>query len=153
MTDSLFQIGAHDIDTQAIVEQIKETVAQKRQHGIYDDPAIARAERANLDNLKDEDEFLAFYLECLQNSIFVDISDFEIRERRTRFACFFIRLKRTIWNLLKFYTYRLWSQQNQINGLLLFAIEGMESRHMERILKLEERIKVLEDKAATPNDQ
>ena len=42
----------------------------------------------------------------------------EIYERRARFTKPLVVLKRAIWKLLKFYTYRLWSQQNQVNGLL-----------------------------------
>ena len=144
MTDAGFEIGAEGIDTAAIVADIRRTVADKMRRGLYTDGRIARAERANLANLKDEEEFLAFYLECLQDAVFVDISDFQIVERRSRLSALFVVLKRLIWKLLKFYTYRLWSQQNQVNGLLLAAIEGTESRYRERINALEARIAALE---------
>jgi hypothetical protein len=55
-----------------------------------------------------------------------------------------IRFKKVIWGLLKFYTYRLWSQQNQINGLLVTAIEGLDEKYAGKIKDLETRIAKLE---------
>jgi hypothetical protein len=76
--------------------------------------------------------------------VFVDINDFEIVERRPVFGRLLVRLKRAIWKLLKFYTYRLWSQQNQVNGLLLAALEGLESSTQEKLRALEARLAELE---------
>jgi len=143
-TESIFDIGAEGIDAARIVEEIKARVAEKRERGAYMDARVARAERTNLANIKDQENFLSFYLDCLSDAIFVDINDFEIYERRAKFSKLFVLLKRTIWNLLKFYTYRLWSQQNDINGLLLSAVSNTESRFTERIKKLEERVAELE---------
>ncbi|MDD4873211.1 MAG: hypothetical protein PHR77_21870, partial [Kiritimatiellae bacterium] len=76
----------------------------------------------------------------------VDINDFEIHERRALFSSLLISLKKLIWKMLKFYTYRLWSQQNQTNTLLLSAVESLEDRYCDKINKLEERITKLEQK-------
>jgi len=111
---------------------------------VYADARIARAERTNLVNLRNEEQFLGFYLQCLRDAVFVDISDFEIRERRRYLAPLLIRLKKAIWGLLKFYTYRLWSQQNQVNGLLVTAIEGLDEKAEAKIKALEARIEQLE---------
>ncbi len=144
MSDAIFQIGAEGVNADEIVSKIRETVARKREEGVYDDALIARAERSNLKNLKNDDQFLGFYLRCLRDAVFVDISDFEIRERRKRFRRVLVKMKTAIWGLLKFYTYRLWSQQNQINGLLVTAIEGVDEKQDEHIKKLESRIVELE---------
>lgn len=74
----MFEIGATGVDTAAIVADIRAAVAEKTARGVYTDPRIARAERTNLMNLRDEEHFLAFYLECLREAVFVDINDFEI---------------------------------------------------------------------------
>jgi hypothetical protein len=148
MAESIFKIGADGIDTEKIVAEIEERVRQKRAEGVYDDALIARAERNNLKNLKNDDQFLGFYLRCLRDAVFVDISDFEIREKRKRFRKLLVKFKRALWSMLKFYTYRLWSQQNQVNGLLVTAIEGVDEKQDERIRKLEERIAELEGKLA-----
>ncbi|MFC1497840.1 hypothetical protein ACFLS1_05100 [Verrucomicrobiota bacterium] len=149
MKNTLFEIGADGIDSDQIVKEIRRSVDKKIQEGVYTDSQVARAEMTNLANMKNEEQFLECYLECLREAVFVDISDFDIHERRQAFSGFFIRVKRVIWKFLKFYTYRLWSQQNRANGLLLGAIEGVDSQYRDRIKKLEERIKKLEDQDLT----
>lgn len=144
MRESIFEIGAAGVDTAKIVDSIRETVTEKMRKGVYTDARVARAEKTNLENLRDEEEFHAFYLECLRDAVSVDISDFDILERRLCFSGFFVALKKTIWKLLKFYTYRLWSQQNLVNGLLLSAVEGTENGSRDRIQALEARIAKLE---------
>ena len=141
-------IGADGIDAEAIVADIKARVAEKRRQGAWDDPRIARAERHNLVNLKDDEEFLTNYLDCLRQIVQVDINDFVIYERRPRFAKFFVRLKKGIWGLLRFYTYRLWSQQNQTNHILFSAIELLSRRSAERTKALETRVAELERRLA-----
>ena len=100
MTDPLFQIGASGIDTSRIVSKIQASVAEKMKNGLYIDSRIARAERTNIANLRSEDDFLPFYLECLRDAVSVDINDFEIHERRALFSGFFITLKNVIWKFL-----------------------------------------------------
>ncbi|HMP89570.1 MAG TPA: hypothetical protein PJ991_05190 [Kiritimatiellia bacterium] len=142
----VIEINAPGVDTEAIVREIQETVARKSKDGVYTDARVARAERTNLINLKNEEGFLTFYLTALREAAFVDINDYEIRERRARFAPLLVRLKKSIWSLLKFYTYRMWSQQNTVNGLFVTGLESMHEQTSERIRKLEERIADLERK-------
>ena len=144
MSKPIFEIGAQGVDTAKIVADIQAAVSKKIEDGVYADARIARAERTNLVNLRGEDQFLGFYLKCLHDAVFVDISDFEIRERRRYFAPMLIRLKKVIWGLLKFYTYRLWSQQNQINGLIVTATEGLDEKYAAKVKDLEARIAKLE---------
>ena len=141
-----FSIGADGIDVQKIVTEIQEKVARNREAGVYDEARVARAERNNLLTLKDDESFMEQYILCLRQIVPVDINDFEIIEKRGRLAPLIIRLKRTIWKLLKFYTFRMWSQQNQTNSLLLAAIEIMETRHNREMTELKERISALEEK-------
>ena len=137
-------IGADGLDTDAIVREIRERVAQRRARGEYDEAAVARAARFNRAPLQDAAQFLERYLACLRQAAQVDINDFEIVERRARMAPLLKRLKQGIWSLLRFYTYRLWSQQNQVNGMLLAATEIIATRDQERLDRLEARIRELE---------
>ncbi len=146
MSEPIFEIGAPGVDTAKIVEEIQAAVAKKIADGVYADARIARAERSNLANLRNEEEFVQFYLKCLRDAVYVDISDFEIRERRAGLAPLLVALKKTIWKLLKFYTYRLWSQQNQVNGLLVTAVQGLDDKYTAKIKQLEDRIAKLEKK-------
>ena len=145
-TQPAIRIGADGIDVHRIEEQILASVAEKRARGVYDDAAVARAERNNLLTLKDDESFMERYLLCLRQIVPVDINDFEILERRSRLAPLSKAIKRTIWKLLKFYTYRLWSQQNQTNDVLLAAIEIMDRRHKKEVAELKARIEALESR-------
>lgn len=144
----ILAIGAPGLDVDRLVADLQATADRKMKDGIYADARVARAEKTNLVHLRGSDDFITFYLSCLRDAVFVDISDFEIHERRRFFGPLLVALKRTIWKLLKFYTYRLWSQQNQINGLVITALEGLEEQSATRIAALEKRIAELERKAA-----
>lgn len=152
MSDEI-EIHAEGMDVGQIVETLRERVAENRRRGLYDDPAVARAERHNLLNLQDDDAFMERYLTCLRHVVSVDINDFTIFERRARFARLLVGLKTGLWKLLRFYTYRLWSQQNEVNGVLLAAIEISENRARRRIEALEARVEALERAVKTDEDR
>lgn len=138
--DHAFEISAESFDAAGLMAEIKETVERKAAAGAYRDLRIAQAERTNLANLGSGDDFLKYYLDCLHSAVFVDINDFEICERRRWGAALLVTLKKAIWHMLKFYTYRLWSQQNQVNGLLVTAIESLDARYRSRIETLERKV-------------
>ena len=140
MNTAPFEIGAEGVDAERLVSEIRRTVADKMKSGAYAGAQLAKAERFNLASLRRDENFYDFYMESLREAVFVDINDFDIRERRRGLAPLLVLFKKTVWNLLKFYTYRLWSQQNQVNGLLLAAIEGVESKYRDKIKELEEKI-------------
>lgn len=146
MSTGSFEIGADGVDAERINADIRDTVAAKMKAGAYAGAQLARAERFNLVNLKKDENFFDFYMESLREAVFVDINDFEIRERRAALAPLLIRFKKALWSLLKFYTYRLWSQQNQVNGLLLSATEEVDRKYRDRIKALEERLAKLESR-------
>jgi hypothetical protein len=146
MNDQVFEVHAPGADVARIVDEIRAAVDRKRADGCYADPRVARAERFNLTNLRNDEDFFALYVDCLREAFVVDINDFEIVERRPRFNRLLVGLKRRIWSILKFYTYRLWSQQNQINGLLLTAVEGLDQKYRDRIRELESRLAALESR-------
>ena len=149
MSDTpILTIGAPGLDVDRLVADLQATADRKMKDGVYADARVARAEKTNLVHLRGSDDFITFYLTCLRDAVFVDISDFEIRERRRLLSPLLVALKKTSWSLLKFYTYRLWSQQNQINGLVITALQGMEEQGAARLAVLEKRIAELEQKTS-----
>ena len=140
----MIHINAPGVETDAIIRDIHASAQQKAESGRYQAAGLGDPERFAPLAFKDNASFLAFYLENLRESAFVDIGDFEIVEKRARFTRLLVGLKKTIWSLLRFYTYRLWSQQNQINGLLLAAIEGLHDQQKEKISALEAKVEALE---------
>jgi len=151
MSTTPLEIGADGVDVQQVVAEIRKTVEAKREQGAYHDARIAVAERRNLMNVKDDEAFIDFFLECLRDAVFVDINDFEIRERRPILGGALKTFKKVIWGLLKFYTYRLWSQQNEINGLLMTAVESVDDKYGKRVAALERELAAL--RANPPSDR
>jgi hypothetical protein len=138
-------LGAKDVDAAALVAEIRAEVDRKRREGVYDGACIARAERHNLMYMADSEELLRFYLNCLRDTVVVDINDFAIEDRRPGLkGKLLVSLKTVIWKLLKFYTFRMWSQQNQMNALLVTALESTHQQSEKKIAALEARIAVLE---------
>ena len=146
MAEPIFQVGAEGVDVEGLMAEIRSTVERKMERGIYRDVALAQAELTNLANLRNDEAFLRYYLDCLRNAVFIDINDFEILERRRLGARLLVGLKKFLWQLLKFYTYRLWSQQNQVNGLLVTALEGLDEKYRNRLRDLERRLAECEEK-------
>ena len=144
--NNIFTVNTPGLAVDKIVAQIRERVAEKLAQGVYADARIARAERLNLANLRADENFLEIYLGSLRDAVTIDINDFPIRERRPWLAPLLVRFKKTIWGLLRFYTYRLWSQQNEVNGLLMTALEVMAEKYGAKIKDLETRIASLEAK-------
>ncbi len=147
-------VGAEGIDTAALVEEIRAEVSRKRREGVYADARIARAERHNLMYMADSEELLRFYLNCLRDCVNVDINDFEIEDRRPGAkGRILVKIKTVIWKLLKFYTFRLWHQQNQINALMVTAVESSFQQYEKKIAGLEARIDALERGQNTADPQ
>ncbi|HQQ60306.1 MAG TPA: hypothetical protein PKU89_03090 [Kiritimatiellia bacterium] len=146
--NSILFIGAPGFNVDRLVADLQATADRKMKAGVYADARVARAEKTNLVNLRGSDDFVSFYLTCLREAVFVDISDFEIHERRRFFTPLLVAFKKAIWKILKFYTYRLWSQQNQINGLIITGLEGMEEQTAARLAALEQRLARLEQQAS-----
>lgn len=138
--EPLFKIGADNFDAAKIVEEIRNTVEKKMQDGTYGSIKISQEERDNLSKLVTNEQYLAFYLEALREAIIVDISDFEIVEKRKGLGGILVPLKKAVWKILKFYTYRMWSQQNQVNGLLLVLLETLDQHYRGKIAELEKRL-------------
>ena len=61
MREDLFEIGAPGVDTERIVSEIRSAVEEKAAAGAYPDARIARAERHNLDRLRDHAAFVDYY--------------------------------------------------------------------------------------------
>jgi hypothetical protein len=144
--NSIFDIGSNieNINAEDIVAQVQKKVEQNMEDGIYQDPMIAAAEKHRLINVKGIEDFTPYFMSCLKASINIDINDFEIVEKRSKFSKILIKVKTIIWKSLKFYTYRMWSQQNYVNSLLLSALETVEQNHRIQIEALEKRIETLE---------
>jgi len=145
MSEASFTIQTDEVDVTALVEQIRQKVAEKKKAGVYTDARVAEAERSNLTNLKDDEEFIEYYLECMSRSSVVDIRAFEIPDAKGGpMGKGMKKFKQMIWSCLKFYTFRMWSQQNQVNSLQANGIHVIQNLHMKKNEALQARVERLE---------
>lgn len=144
MNDDVFQVNAGSVDAGRIVAEIRESVKRKMEAGAYRGADVICAEQANMANLVKNEDFPRMYIDSLRSAVFIDINDFPIYEKRKYLGAPLRLFKILVWKILKFYTYRLWSQQNHVNGLMLTAIDGMEDKYSGKIKELETRLAALE---------
>ena len=146
--ESYIKIGTDGLNVEDIVRQIRERADARRNSGEFDMNAIARAERFNLSTLMDDDQFFERYVDCLGVIFNVNINDYEIVEHRSFLAPFLKRFKKAIWKILKFYTYHLWSQQNQVNQAFHSGLKLITDHEKGQIDKLQKRVDELEARLA-----
>lgn len=144
--DGEVQIGTDGaVDAEAIVAALKKRAADRVASGFYDLETVAQAERYNLSALKDNAEFFNGYLSSLYKVTQVDIGDWEIREKHKGLCGkLLIHLKKAIRSLLRFYTFRLWTQQNRANSIFQSSIALIAKRQSEDLEKTNARLAELE---------
>ena len=133
------KITSNAVDVNKIMQEITDRVEKKKKAGVY--------EKYNLDNLitKDiqeihtEKDFLNYYLELIQHTCDINIGDFEIPSKGGIFGKPVAKFKRFVWVLLRFYTYRLFSQQKEFNFQLVNTIMSLNKRVDELEAKLGEK--------------
>jgi len=133
-----FEIKAKDIDVAVIMQEIKDRVEKKKKEGIYDKYNLEHVVVKDVAELKTEKDFLNYYLELIQHTCDIDIGDFEIPSKGGFLGKPMAKFKRLIWIILRFYTYRLFSQQKEFNFQLVNTIMSLNKRIEELEKKLEE---------------
>lgn len=124
------------IDIDKIMEEVKRRVEEKRKLGVYDKYNLEGLAAKDITELETEKDFLNYYLELIQHTCDVNIGDFEIPSKGGIFGKPVAKLKRLIWIMLRFYTYRLFSQQKEFNFQLVNTIMSLN----KRIEELEKKI-------------
>lgn len=138
-----------EVDAAAVVEAVRRRAAERTRDGFYNPEVVAQAERYNLSALKDNADFFNNYIASLHRITQVDIGDWEIRERRKSVITpLVIRLKKTIRSLLRFYTFRLWSQQNRTNSIFQSSIAMLGKREGDDFKAVNARLEELERRVA-----
>ncbi len=140
----MLKIFASGVNTDSASQEIIEEAAKRHTSATFPMQRLMESKVQSPAGFANNTAFIQALLATLHDTAFVDISDFEIIERRQRWSRPLIALKKTIWSMLRFYTYRLWSQQNEINGFLLAALQGIHEDSNDRINALEKRVAELE---------
>ncbi len=144
--DDNFRIETAGVDVERVMTEIRRRVEAKRARGIYRQSPLDEAghEEGNV-FLKKGNEYFDFYLKSLLLAAEIDISDFEIASKTPFFGQAVVWLKRIIWKLMKFYTFRLFSQQKDFNARVAVVLQGMDRRYSRKLAELEEKIKARDE--------
>ncbi len=137
--DDNFRIETAGVDVERVMTEIRRRVEAKRARGVYQPLPAEEA------GPEPGGEYFDFYLKSLLLAAEIDISDFEIASKTRFFGQAAVWLKRIIWKLLKFYTFRLFSQQKDFNARVAVVLQGMDRRYSRKLAELEERIDALDE--------
>ena len=139
MKDEVFEINTPGVDVEAIMERIRERVEEKRRTGTYERYNLSAATALEMNNLRSDDAYLDYYLKTIWRAADVDLGDFEIYSKTFLIGRPAVWLKKIIWKLLKFYTFRLFSQQKDYNARMASIVQGLDAKYERRLAALEEK--------------
>ncbi len=142
--EKTFTIDIENIDVDRIMETIRERVRKKKEAGVYDRYNLSGITKLEIKDAKSEEDFLKYYFKTMQRSYELDIGDFEIPSKGGFFGRPAVWAKRILWKLLKFYTYRMFTQQREFNFQVLNTLRAL-NRKIDKIQQL------LEEKTGSGN--
>ena len=140
MDNRSFEIHGIGPEMESIYEDIRKAVEEKEKKGIYALHSLEGDKTADFLDLQDDGQFLEYYLKVIKRSWAVDINDFEIQMKKGFKGRAEWALKKLIWSLLKFYTYRIFSQQIEFNSQIKNTVLAMHKEFSGRIGKIEKEI-------------
>lgn len=137
------------VDPARIMEGVREKIRLRRELGVYDHHDFSCVTRLQLKDFTDAREYLDAHLEALRNSWAVDINDFRIPRKPGLRGAVLLPLKKLLWKMLKFYTYRLFSQQREYNAQLSHASRAMDACFRRRLETLERAARIRNGEGAS----
>lgn len=123
-----FDIETDGVDTDAIMRRIRERIEQKRADGVYDRYNLTGITKLEVAEAKSEEDFLRYSLKMLQRTHEIDIADFPIPNKGGPFGWIEVAVKKVLWYLLKFYTWRMWTQQREFNAQVVNTLRALNRK-------------------------
>ncbi len=143
---NVFKTRESSLDMEAVDREIHFQIKQRQELGVYEHYDLTKVTHLLLRDIRDPGEFFRQHLAAIVRSWAIDINDFEIiRKKEGILGNLEILLKKVIWKLLKFYTYRLFSQQREHNFQISNTVTLMEKHYREKLSALEKELALLKD--------
>jgi len=139
------RINTPDLDVDELMKEVRSRIAARKADGKYEQYDLSAAAALEMDNIKIDQDHLSQYLPNLWRASNIDLGDFPISAKVPVLGKGIVILKKLIWKLLKFYTWRLFSQQKEFNARAAVLIQALILRYEQKIIALEERIAALEE--------
>ncbi len=141
-----FGLTAQALDAEALVGRFRERVDEKRRSGSYEGYDLEGIAALDFEKELSEEDFLRYYLQVVERLSDVNYGDFEIVPKGGPFGRIEVLLKKTIWKLLRFYTYRLFSQQREFDCQVAEALQSHYRWSRSEIDRLNGEISALRDR-------
>lgn len=136
-----FKTIKSDIDILSIYDEINKNISVRQEMGVYEHYDLSKMTHLYLQDVSGLDESYDLHLKTIKRSWAIDINDFEIPLRKKGVLGFFEKtIKKIIWKLLKFYTFRLFSQLREYNLQVSNAIQSMDKSFDQRLNKINSQI-------------
>ena len=126
--DRIIEIAADGVDTDEIMRRIRERIEAKRKAGVYDKYNLTGITKLEVAEAKSEEDFLRYSLKMLQRTHEIDIADFPIPNKGGPFGWLAVLVKKVLWHLLKFYTWRMWTQQREFNAQVVNTLRTLNRK-------------------------
>ncbi len=146
-TRPLFESGG--VDVKKLMETVRQRVEAKKESGAYDRYNLSGITRLEIVEAKSEEDFLNYYLKVMQKSYELDIGDFEIPSKGGLLGKPAVWIKKIIWHLLKYYTYRMFTQQREFNSQVLNTLKYLNRKIDKHHCQLMEKLQQIENKASS----
>ena len=114
--ENIFEIQDERINLQEIMKKIDQRIEEKKKAGLYRTYNLDRINMLEVEKISDDRAFLDYYLKVIRRTCDIDIGDFAIHSKGGWLGQPIVWFKKLIWHCLKFYTYRLFSQQKEFNA-------------------------------------
>jgi hypothetical protein len=119
-----FRIAAPALDAESLVEEVRERVRRKKEAGAYEGYNLEGVTSLDYEKELGEEDFLRYHLQVVERLSDVNYGDFDIVSKGGPFGRAELLLKKVIWKLLRFYTYRLFSQQREFDCQVAEALQS-----------------------------
>jgi hypothetical protein len=131
-----FEIQTEGVDVDAVMRLVRERVEKKRAAGVYDRYNLTGITKLEVAEAKSEEDFLRYSLKMLQRTHEIDIADFPIPNKGGLLGWLEVLVKKVLWYLLKFYTWRMWTQQREFNAQVVNTLRALNRKidDLKRVL-------------------
>ena len=145
--ENLFKTRETELNLETLDREIAFKIKQRQELGVYEHFDLTRVTHLLLRDIRDSGEFFRQHLAAIIRSWAVDINDFEIiRKQEGILGNLEVLFKKVIWKLLKFYTYRLFSQQIEFNSQIKNTVLAMHREFSGKMEAIEKEILAIKGK-------
>jgi hypothetical protein len=137
------------IDIEAIMREIRDTIAQKKQKGIYSEEEIEEIAKLKLETFADSAEIDTMLVRYLreENRMWNISSDYRVESHRGKLGGLIVLAKKIVRPLIRLYTDHIVERQAQLNLYIVHILHNLV-RELTRLnvenTQLRHRLEVLE---------